>query len=347
MLIKRVIAQYGKSLAGPVTLEEDLFAFWSKREDMLAYRTPVLKAISQAKVYHLDAGAIAYIDSFADDVADLRNGVDTLKKAGEFMQGVMIPAGNFWLEYDPQDLVAGRVRRGTYRDEEVKPLWIQRGLLVQNQNPKHIRVSNFTVSNRSILVDPAAHLKIEKDDHGHLRFDRIWNVVNPHSPAALRRAGLSPQEVDQNALSDRNNTLLDFFIPCVLFSLLSSNGNGLQKTEAPTFTPREEKTARKFGKTWLIDAPRTHVTVRIGPEAEAHLREQAERREFERRQIEERHAPVRHWVSEHERHYRNGKVSLVKGHYRGMELDPSVPTLVVGPKVAQPQEEQAWPEPEF
>ena len=43
--------------------------------------------------------------------------------------------------------------------------------------------------------------------------------------------------------------------------------------------------------------------------------------------------PIRHWVAEHERHYRSGKVVLVKGHHRGqVPLMPNLPTRVMGPK---------------
>jgi hypothetical protein len=62
------------------------------------------------------------------------------------------------------------------------------------------------------------------------------------------------------------------------------------------------------------------------------MAERTARLEFERQIVEERNGPVRHWVSEHERHYRSGKVVLVKGHHRGQAPDPNLPTRVMGPK---------------
>ena len=43
--------------------------------------------------------------------------------------------------------------------------------------------------------------------------------------------------------------------------------------------------------------------------------------------------PTRHPVREHERHYRSGKVVLIKEHHRGQAPDPGLPTRVMGPRL--------------
>jgi hypothetical protein len=62
------------------------------------------------------------------------------------------------------------------------------------------------------------------------------------------------------------------------------------------------------------------------------MAERTARLEFERQALEARNGPIRHWVAEHERHYRSGKVVLVKGHHRGQVPMPNLPTRVMGPK---------------
>lgn len=89
---------------------------------------------------------------------------------------------------------------------------------------------------------------------------------------------------------------------------------------------------RKFGKSWILGAQKSHLTIRIGPQAAAHMAERTARPEFERQALEARNGPTRHRVSEHERHYRSGKVVLVNGHHRGQVRPPNLPTRVMGPK---------------
>ena len=112
----------------------------------------------------------------------------------------------------------------------------------------------------------------------------------------------------------------------------SPNLGGIIPTEAETFTAKDTKTARKFGKSWILGARKSHLTIRIGPQAAAHMAERTARLEFERQARDPRNGPTRHWVAEHERHYRSGKVVLVKGHHRGHAPAPDLPTRVMGPR---------------
>jgi len=126
----------------------------------------------------------------------------------------------------------------------------------------------------------------------------------------------------------------DLFIPYALFAMLvSPDLGGIIPTETTTFTQKDIKTARKFGKPWILGAQKSHLTIRIGPQAAAHMTERTARLEFRRQAIDTRNGPVRQWVSEHKRHYRSGKVTLVKGHHRGHEPARNLPTRVMGPRL--------------
>ena len=133
----------------------------------------------------------------------------------------------------------------------------------------------------------------------------------------------------------RVETGFDLFIPYALFAMLvSPNLGGVIPSEAATetYTAKDTKTARKFGKSWMLGAQKSHLTIRIGPQAVAHMRERQERLAFEKQTENERSGPVRHWGSEHERRYRSGKVVLIKRHVRGHEPDIHLPTRVMGPR---------------
>ena len=46
--------------------------------------------------------------------------------------------------------------------------------------------------------------------------------------------------------------------------LVSPDLGGIIPHEAETFTPKDAKTARKFGKSWILGAQKSHLTIRIG-----------------------------------------------------------------------------------
>ena len=62
------------------------------------------------------------------------------------------------------------------------------------------------------------------------------------------------------------------------------------------------------------------------------MNEQRARLRFEEEQATGRASPTEHWVAEHERHYADGKVVLVRAHKRGHSTDRKLPTRIVGPK---------------
>jgi len=82
------------------------------------------------------------------------------------------------------------------------------------------------------------------------------------------------------------NTGNELFIPCALFAMLvSPDRGGIIPSESEMFTAKETKTACKFGKSWALGAQPSHLTIRIGPQAAAHMRERAERLAFENRRM--------------------------------------------------------------
>jgi hypothetical protein len=146
------------------------------------------------------------------------------------------------------------------------------------------------------------------------------------------RTGFSKEAIDNMRTVHQVETGYDLFIPYALFAMLvSPDLGGIIPVDRETYTPKECKTARKFGKSWLLGAQKSHLTIRIGPQAAAHMEERAARLEFQRQTLETRNGPVRHWVAEHERRYRSGKIILVKGHHRGHPAAAQLPIRVMGP----------------
>ncbi len=97
---------------------------------------------------------------------------------------------------------------------------------------------------------------------------------------------------------------------------------GIIPTETETFTFKDTKTARKFGKSWILGAQKSHLTIRIGPQAAAHMAERTARLEFERQTLEARNGPVRHWVSEHDGTTEAAKSFWSKGITGAKHLTP-------------------------
>jgi hypothetical protein len=182
-------------------------------------------------------------------------------------------------------------------------------------------------------MDPICALVVNRTADGYLDYDDIIEDLSRPMVNFRLRVGDSKEKIEALRTLHCVDTGADLFIPFALFAMLvSADLGGIIPTETETFTAKEAKTARKFGKSWTLGAQKSHLTIRIGPQAAAHMRERQARLEFERQIQQVRSEPVRHWVSEHERTYRSGKVVLVKGHHRGHESDPRLPTRVIGPR---------------
>jgi len=336
MLFKKIVTRYGKSLSGAqIQPEEDIIYFATDPHHCDAFRQSVLDDITGAKVYLLDGHAANYLDSFREDLGDGLSGnhsstVDT------FMREVELPEEVVWVEYDHRLLLADRFKRGHTPDPDFTSIdeFGLRGFLIDNRSADSLKVTAFRTDGRLKLIDPSSHLVFQKTESGKPAFSTF--KVNPHLHMLeffSKGSDGADEGFIKGILEDEYETAsYDLAMPYVLFTLLVSPENGIVMEDKASLTPKEEKTARKFGKTWMTDALRSHVTIRIGKDGQNHLEERAKRIEHEKRRILERSAPVEHWVSEHERRYKNGKIVRIKAHKRGTKVDASIPTRVMGPK---------------
>lgn len=125
----------------------------------------------------------------------------------------------------------------------------------------------------------------------------------------------------------RGHLTYEMVIGFMLFAALAAREDDLLSQEVPSLSTAQAKTARKFGKSWMTETLKSHVTIRIGPAAERHMTEQKVRLRFEEAQAISRATPT-----EHERRYSNGKVVRVRAHKRGQFADRDLPTRIVGPR---------------
>lgn len=114
---------------------------------------------------------------------------------------------------------------------------------------------------------------------------------------------------------------------------LAAREDDLISQEVASLSTSQAKTARKFGKAWMTEVLKSHVTIRIGPVGKRHLIEKKARLRFEQAQTASRAAPAEHWVAEHERRYADGKVVWVRAHKRGRPVSRDLPARVVGPRM--------------
>lgn len=333
MLYKSLISLYGSSLAGKSAPTDDLVWHFTPSEDLKLFREYALEALQQAKVYLLDHLAAAYADTLHDAVA--KQAAETGLPAMAILGEVKLPADVVWVEFDDRELGVARFERASpVTKHDDKPLGTGlRGYLLDDRNDGHLRITMFHRRENSRVVDPICALLVKRTPTGELNYDDV-EVELSRSVVDFRvRSGDTMEMINGRRTVHQVETGYDLFIPYALFAMLvSPDLGGIIPTEAETFTPKDTKTARKFGKSWILGAQRSHLTIRIGPQAAAHMAERTARLEFERQALEARNGPIRHWVAEHERHYRSGKVVLVKGHHRGQVPMPNLPTRVMGPK---------------
>lgn len=333
MLYKNLISTYGASLAGKSAPLDDPVWHLAMSEDLKLFRQYALSALQEAKVYLLDHLAGTYADSLRDAVQEKAEelSVPTIALLGE----VALPAKVAWVEFDYRELEIARFQRGspiTAHDD--KPIGSGlRGYLIDDRANDHLRITMFSRPEKSRIMDPICSLLVNRTADGNLDYDKVSEDLSRSMVDFRVRIGNSKEKIDALRNRHREDTGYDLFIPFALFAMLvSPDLGGIIPTETQTFKTKAVKTARKFGKSWVLGAQKSHLTIRIGPQAAAHMKEQQARLEFEKQAQGERNGPVRHWVSEHERRYKSGKVVLVKGHHRGHEADPGLPTRVMGPR---------------
>lgn len=338
VLYKLLISVYGSSLAGKSTPRDDIVWHLAPSEHLRHFREYALDALQQAKVYLLDHSAAAYADTLHDALDEEADepSVPALTILGE----VALPSKVAWVEFDDRALREARFQRASPRTRfDDKPLGSGlRGYLLDERNEGHLRVTMFHKREGRAAVDPICALLVKRTAVGTLNYDDIEVDLSRSMEEFHRRSGDTPDDINLRRTVHVVETGSDLFIPFALFAMLvSPDLGGIIPTETETFTSKDWKTARKFGKSWFLGAQKSHLTIRIGPQAAAHMAERTARLEFQRQAIETRNGPVRHWVSEHERHYRSGKVVLVKGHQRGHQAPRELPTRVMGPEARHHQ----------
>ncbi|NEY92051.1 hypothetical protein [Tabrizicola oligotrophica] len=333
MLYKSLISLYGSSLAGKSAPTDDLVWHFAPSEGLRLFREYALDALQQAKVYLLDHLAAAYADTLHDAVA--KQAAETGLPAMAILGEVKLPAGVVWVEFDDRELGVARFERASpVARYDNKPAGTGlRGYLLDDRNEGYLRITMFHRREGSRVVDPICALLVKRTPTGKLNYDDVEVELSRSMIDFCVRSGDTVEMINGRRTVHQVETGYDLFIPYALFAMLvSPDLGGIIPTETETFTTKDTKTARKFGKSWIVGAQKSHLTIRIGPQAAAHMTERTARLEFERQAQDERNGPIRHWVAEHERHYRSGKVVLVRAHQRGHAPVPNLPTRVMGPK---------------
>lgn len=333
MLYKSLISMYGSSLAGTASPKEDVVGRLVTSENLMQFRLYALNALQQAKVYLLDHLAAAYADTLHETITE--NAGDKSLSALVILGEVQLPYPVVWVEFDNRALAVARFERAsTITRFDDKPLGNGlRGYLIDGRNDGLLLVTLFHKPSEKGIIDPLCSLRVKRSASGALDHENIEGELHQFMVEFYTRVGENRDRLEKRFYFERVEAGYDLFIPYALLAMLESPDlGGIIPTETEIFSPKEVKTARKFGKPWVLGAQKSHLTIRIGPQAAAHMAEKTARLEFERQAMEARNGPVRHWVSEHERHYRSGKVVLVKGHHRGNEPARNLPTRVMGPQ---------------
>lgn len=311
---------------GQLVLSEEIRQHWQS----------VLIDLASARVYLLDHNAVNYLDSLRMDV----QGMPWEDRPESHIQGyvseVDFPRDLIWIEYDDRKLWEYRVARGvtTQTEEELRNRH-QRGFLFDNRSSDKLTVRLFSAVTDTMFADAPLVLEIPKEQTGRPNFDNTSWQLQRSVIAGLMRLGLL---VSENSARDhfeehKGHLTYEMVIGFMLFAALAAREDDLLPREVPSLSTAQAKTARKFGKSWMTETLKSHVTIRIGPAAERHMTEQKARLRFEEAQTVSRATPTEHWVAEHERRYSNGKVVKVRAHKRGQFADRELPTRIVGPRV--------------
>ena len=253
-----------------------------------------------------------------------------------YVRDVDLPRDLVWIEYDGRKLWEDRVARGiTALSEEELGNRHQRGFLFDNRSSDKLTVRLFSAMTDTIFIDAPFVLEISKSQDGRPDFNDVSWQPQSTVIAGLMRAGLLPTEASlrEHFKEHKGHLTYEMVIGFMLFAALAAREDDLLSQEVASLSTSQAKTARKFGKAWMIEVLKSHVTIRIGPAAERHMTEQRARLRFEEAQAASRATPTEHWVSEHERRYSNGKVVRVRAHKRGQSADRDLPTRIVGPIV--------------
>jgi len=296
----------------------------------------VLSDLSSARIYLLDHNAANYLDSLRMDVQGMPWEDRPESDIQDYVSAIELPRDLIWIEYDDRRLWEDRCARGiTSLDEEELSNRRQRGFLIDNRSPDKLSVRLFSAMTDTIFLDAPLVLEISKSRDGRPDFNNTFWKPQRTVLAGFMRAGLLPDEASLRDYFEEHKGHLTYemVIGFMLFAALAAREDDLISQEVKSLSTSQAKTARKFGKAWMSEVLKTHVTIRIGPAGERHLTEQKARLRFEKAQAVSRSAPTEHWVAEHERRYADGKVVRVRAHKRGQPASRDLPARVVGPRM--------------
>jgi hypothetical protein len=105
------------------------------------------------------------------------------------------------------------------------------------------------------------------------------------------------------------------------FDLVKSPETSFDIGAGEVFTAKERKTARKFGKNHVVNAPQSHITINLSEPTVHHVMRERSNEMPQGSGAGNLCPKVRHGVREHIRHCKSGKIVTVKAHQRGSEPD--------------------------
>ena len=303
-------------------------------EDVRQHWRNTLKNFSEAKIYLLDHNAANYLDTLRMDVQGMPWEEPPEGGIERYVEEVDFPRDLVWVEYDDRRLWEDRIQRGLLtQSEQDLDNRDQRGFLFDNRSADTFSVRLFHGETENRFFDAPLVLEMPISEDGHPDFSNpTWQPQTAVIADYMLRGGLNADSARGFFDEYKGHLFYEMVIGFMLFAALASREDDLRSQETASLTTAEAKTARKFGKTWMAETLKSHVTVRIGPAGERHVSEQKARRQFEAAQASGRATPTEHWVAEHERKYSNGKIVRVRAHKRGQSAPRDLPTRVVGPR---------------
>lgn len=336
ILYKTIALKFGHHLANEVPVDmRGPDGQWVSSEDTRQHWQGLLSDLSSARIYLLDHNAANYLDSLRMDVQGMPWGDRPESEIQNYVRDIKLPRDLIWIEYDDRKLWEDRIARGiTSLDEEELSNRHQRGFLFDNRSSDKLSVRLFSAMTDTTFFDAPFMLEISKSQDGRPDFDDASWQPQRTVLAGLMRAGFLPDgaSLREHFEQHKGHLTYEMVIGFMLFAALAAREDDLLPQEVASLSTSQAKTARRFGKTWMTDVLKSHVTIRIGPAGERHLKELKARLRFERAQAASRAAPTEHWVAEHERRYSDGKVVRVRAHKRGQPASRELPTRVVGPR---------------
>lgn len=279
ILYKTIALKFGHHLnqEEPVTMQGPDGEPVSQEETQQHWKS-VLDDLSNARIYLLDHNAANYLDSLRMDVQGMPWEDRPESDIQGYVRDIELPRELIWVEYDDRKLWDDRVARGiTSMSEEELGLRHQRGFLFDNRASDKLTVRLFSAMTEKVFFDAPLVLEISKGHDGRPDFGNVsWHLQRTVVAGLMRLANwMRDASVQENIDTHKGHLSYEMVIGFMLFAALATREDDLRSNEAASLSAAQAKTARRFGKTWMTDTLKSHVTIRIGPAAEKHLTEQA------------------------------------------------------------------------